>query len=299
MLTYVYSSLFDSPAQTLVNTVNTVGVMGKGIAKVFRERYPPMYREYRKLCQEKHLDVGNLHLWKGDGRWVLNFPTKTTWRMPSQLEYIEKGLNTFIDKYEDMGIVSASFPPLGCGNGNLDWEDVRPLMEHYLSKINIPIYVHNVHVGSDFVPEHLETPILPSDFAGFWQDIRAVVKKNNGLFHTGEGQQPFSIQLEDYDIAISRGGKSREKIPGEEIQNAWVILRDGILSREKFPDETSRRYKSYLFPLLKSLPYVKGAPVSPAGQKILTKSEGLFLNRQIAESREAVATENKQGCLFL
>ena len=154
MLAYLYSSLSDSPAQTLVNTVNTVGIMGKGVAKTFRERYPAMYREYRSLCDAGKLSIGSLHLWKGDDRWVLNFPTKTTWRLPSKLEYIERGLDTFVRNYERMGIVSASFPPLGCGNGNLDWLQVRPILENYLSNISIPIYIHSLHVGDEFIPEH-------------------------------------------------------------------------------------------------------------------------------------------------
>ncbi len=108
MLTYLYSSVFDSPAQTLVNTVNTVGVMGKGIAKSFRERYPSMYSEYRKLCDNGAHAIGNLHLWKGGDHWVLNFPTKTTWRLPSKLDYIEKGLETFVKNYEGMGINHAA-----------------------------------------------------------------------------------------------------------------------------------------------------------------------------------------------
>ncbi len=68
MLTYLYTSLFDSPAQTLVNTVNTVGVMGKSIAKTFRERYPAMFKEYKKLCDRGNLTIGSLHLWKSDDR---------------------------------------------------------------------------------------------------------------------------------------------------------------------------------------------------------------------------------------
>lgn len=299
MLTYLYTSLFDSPAQTLVNTVNTVGVMGKGIAKVFRDRYPAMFAEYRKLCDRNELAVGNLYLWKGDGRWVLNFPTKTTWRMPSKTEYIEKGLDTFVNNYEGMGIVSASFPPLGCGNGNLSWDDVRPLMEHYLSKINIPIYVHSLHVGSEFVPEHMVVHPVPSTVTEFWGDLTTAMHENKGLFFTGEGSHPFRVQLRDHEIGIVRGGKQREKIPFEEIENAWVILRDGILSGDKFSDETSRRYKSYLFPILKSLPYVRRAPMSRTGQKALTKSEALFFNRQSGASRDAMAAENRQGCLSL
>jgi O-acetyl-ADP-ribose deacetylase (regulator of RNase III) len=156
MLTYIYASLFDSPAQTLVNTVNTVGVMGKGIAKTFRDRYPAMFAEYRKLCDRGEFKIGDLHLWKGDGRWVLNFPTKTTWQLPSKLEYIEKGLETFVQNYEKMGIVSASFPPLGCGNGNLNWTDVKPIIERYLGKISIPIYIHSLHVGDELLSKNAQ-----------------------------------------------------------------------------------------------------------------------------------------------
>jgi O-acetyl-ADP-ribose deacetylase (regulator of RNase III) len=299
MLTYLYASLFDSPAQTLVNTVNTVGVMGKGIAKTFRERYPAMFAEYRKLCDRGDLAVGNLQLWKGDDRWVLNFPTKTTWRLPSKLEYIEKGLETFVKNYERMGIVSASFPPLGCGNGNLDWADVKPLIERYLSKINIPIYVHSLHVGDDFVPEHKEVHNVPTTLDEFWHDLRTAIHENKGVFFTGEGSHPFSVQLREDELGVVRGGRQREKIPFEEIENVWVILRDAILSVDKFSDEVSRRYKSYLFPLLKSLPYVRSARISRAGQEGLTKAEALFFVRQTGRSKDARAAEYKQECLSL
>jgi O-acetyl-ADP-ribose deacetylase (regulator of RNase III) len=301
MLTYVYASLFDSPAQTLVNTVNTVGVMGKGVAKAFRERYPAMYLEYRKLCDRGDLTIGNLHLWKSDDRWILNFPTKTTWRLPSRLEYIEKGLDTFVKNHEDMGIVSASFPPLGCGNGNLDWRDVRPLMERYLNKINIPIYVHNLHVGAEFVPEHQEIHSLPATVDKFWSDIRSAMHENKGWFFTGEGNHPFSVQLREHEkeLGIVRGGRPRERIPFEEIENVWVTLRDGMLSVDRFSDEISRRYKSYLFPLLKSLPYVRSARISRAGQEGGAKAEALFFIRRSGESKDARAAEPTQGCLSL
>ncbi|CAN5116248.1 hypothetical protein BH10PSE7_BH10PSE7_30610 [soil metagenome] len=297
MLTYLYSSIFDSPAQTLVNTVNTIGVMGKGIAKAFRERYPAMFREYKSLCDRGGLSTGNLHLWKGAEQWVLNFPTKTTWRLPSKIEYIESGLVTFVDNYERMGIVSASFPPLGCGNGNLSWDDVRPLMEHYLSKINIPVYVHSLHVAADFVPEHKEVHVVPVDFTEFWRDLQASMYENKGVFYTGEGNHPYSVHVHHDDITITRSGKNREKIPYEELQNAWVILRDGILSGDKFSDEASKRFKSYLFPLLKSLPYVRAAPMSRSGQKPSGRSEGLFLARHSGESRKATPSDSRQGCL--
>ena len=82
---HVRSSLFDAPSQTLVNTVNTEGVMGKGVAKEFKRLYPDMFQAYKRLCDRSELGIGKLHLWRSAERWVLNFPTKTTWRQPSRL----------------------------------------------------------------------------------------------------------------------------------------------------------------------------------------------------------------------
>jgi len=300
MLTYLYASIFDSPAQTLVNTVNTVGVMGKGIAKSFKDRYPSMYTEYRKLCNGDELEVGRLHLWKSDDRWVLNFPTKTTWRLPSKLKYIRDGLETFVANYKKMGIVSISFPPLGCGNGNLNWAHVRPLMEEYLGNVGIPVYVHSLHVGSEFVPEHKEPQIAPDTLAEFWLQLKSAIYENRGNFVTGEGSQPFIVKLiGEEELGIVRGGRQREKIPFEEIENSWVVLRDGILSVDKFSDEASRRYKSYLFPILKSLPYVRSARISRTGQESSPKAEALFFSRHIGESQDARGEQHKQGCLSL
>jgi O-acetyl-ADP-ribose deacetylase (regulator of RNase III) len=299
MLTYIYTSLFDSPAQTLVNTVNTVGVMGKGIAKTFRDRYPAMFAEYKKLCDRSELAIGNLHLWKGDNRWILNFPTKTTWRLPSKLEYIEKGLETFVQNYEKMGIVSASFPPLGCGNGNLNWDDVKVLIERYLSNVSIPIYVHSLHVGSEFVAEHKEVHTVPTTLDQFCHDLKATIYENKGMFFTGETSHPFSMDIRENELVVVRGGRQRERIPLEEIENLWVILRDGMLSVDKFSDEASRRYKSYLFPVLKSLPYVRSAPISRSGQDGLTKAEALFFVRRPGLSTGAQASEYYQECLSL
>lgn len=296
MLYYVYASLFDSPAQTLVNTVNTVGVMGKGIAKSFKERYPKMFSEYKSLCDRHVLAPGKLHLWKDPSTWILNFPTKTTWRMPSKIEYVEAGLDTFVRNYEAMGIVSVAFPPLGCGNGNLDWNDVRPLMESYLKSISIPVYIHSVHVGDKFVPEHHHVSV-PENFDEFWKDVRATIHENKGLFTTSENH-PFEVRMLEHELRVIRGGQMRERIPHEEIENAWVYLRDGLLSVDKFPDATSRRYKSYFFPILTSLPYVRSARISHAGQDGTSKAQALFFAKDTDHYRDAAIPQYRQECLF-
>ena len=131
VITYLDISIFDSPAQTLVNTVNIFGVMGKGIALDFKELYPEMFHKYHQLCQDKKLDIGKLYVYRTKNKIVVNFPTKKHWRNPSQIGYIEAGLQNFVVAYKNYGITSVSFPQLGCGNGELDWDQqVQPLMEY-------------------------------------------------------------------------------------------------------------------------------------------------------------------------
>jgi len=154
MITYVRTNIFESNAQVLVNTVNTVGVMGKGLAKEFKRLYPEMFKTYQKFCEEGILTVGKLQVYKTPNKWILNFPTKANWRSPSKLEYIEQGLQKFVDNYERLGVKSVAFPMLGCGNGGLSWEDeVKPLMQKYLSDLPIEIFIH-IAKQDAYKPEH-------------------------------------------------------------------------------------------------------------------------------------------------
>lgn len=157
MIMYIEGNMFESPAQVLVNTVNTVGVMGKGIALMFKKLYPDMFSKYRFFCEHKQFNIGQLYLYKTPGKWILNFPTKTTWRKPSELEFIEQGLIKFSKTYKEKGIKSIAFPQLGCGNGNLNFElQVKPLMDKYLAKLDdVDIYVYLQNVSAEVEHEEL------------------------------------------------------------------------------------------------------------------------------------------------
>jgi O-acetyl-ADP-ribose deacetylase (regulator of RNase III) len=144
MITYVEGDLLQSKARVLVNAVNTVGVMGKGIALRFKQAYPEMFKEYQQWCEQKQLTIGKLWLYKTPQKWILNFPTKEHWRAKSKMEHIEVGLQKFVATYREKGIREIAFPMLGCGNGELDWEiQIQPLMEKHLSKLPIAVYVYN------------------------------------------------------------------------------------------------------------------------------------------------------------
>ena len=163
MIRYKQGSLFESNCQTLVCTVNCEGVMGKGIALEFKKNFPEMFTRYRDACLYsktqlnhggdlwlyRYPDLEQFTLWDTDGNLnkgrqskILCFATKEHWRNPSKLEWIDRGLEEFVKRYKEWGITSVAFPKLGCNNGGLDWNEVRPLMEKHLSKIDIPVEIY-------------------------------------------------------------------------------------------------------------------------------------------------------------
>jgi O-acetyl-ADP-ribose deacetylase (regulator of RNase III) len=139
-VTVKIGDLFESSAQTLVNTVNCVGVMGKGIALGFKQRFPAMYDDYRGRCDRGEVRLGRPYLFKSKShKCVLNFPTKQHWRGVSRISDISAGLEYLKGNYREWGITSLAVPPLGCGNGQLDWEVVGPTLYRYLSQLEIPV----------------------------------------------------------------------------------------------------------------------------------------------------------------
>ncbi len=131
----VNCSIFEARTQTIVNTVNCVGVMGKGIALEVKRRFPKVYEDYLRACKRREIRIGKLDLSKRYRVWVLNFPTKAHWRGKSKLKYVEEGLKTFAANYRKWGIKSIAFPKLGCGQGGLHWNEVEPLMRKYLVRL--------------------------------------------------------------------------------------------------------------------------------------------------------------------
>lgn len=147
---YIKGNLLEAKAQALVNTVNTVGVMGKGIALQFKEAFPMNYKIYAAACKKKELKTGQLLIVKEQTlegeKIIINFPTKTEWYMKSKYEYVEEGLKELAKVIEEYKIESIAIPPLGCGNGGLKWEKVKPMIEKYLGhlkNVNIQVYEPN------------------------------------------------------------------------------------------------------------------------------------------------------------
>lgn len=156
MIHYTTGNLLEDDAEALVNTVNTVGVMGKGIALMFKERFPDIFKAYKTACERGEIETGRMFVTPTGAlhgaRYVIHFPTKQHWRPPSRLEWIDTGLADLRRVLMQEGISSIAIPPLGSGNGKLDWSEVRPLIEKHLgdlSGVSVTVYepsraYHNV-----------------------------------------------------------------------------------------------------------------------------------------------------------
>ena len=140
MITFTEGNLLDAKAEALVNAVNTVGVMGKGIALMFKEAFPENFREYADACKNKQIRVGYVFVTErrngtGGPKWIVNFPTKQHWRNPSKLEWIRDGLQDLKKFLVDNNVRSIAVPALGSGNGRLDWQIVKPVIQEALDAL--------------------------------------------------------------------------------------------------------------------------------------------------------------------
>ena len=132
MITEASGNLLEADVDALVNTVNTVGVMGKGIALQFKRAYPEMFMAYARAAKRGELSLGRMHVWETGlmtgPRFIINFPTKGHWGSKSRVDDIALGLDALVETIRDLRITSIAIPPLGCGEGGLDWRVVEPLI---------------------------------------------------------------------------------------------------------------------------------------------------------------------------
>ena len=267
-------NLFESSTQTLVNTINCVGVMGKGIALEFKKRYPEMFREYESLCS-KGLIIPGVPYYYNDlsGASILNFPTKDHWRSPSKLSYIISGLKWFRENYGSLGIKSIAFPPLGCGNGGLSWDIVGPIMYLMLNDLPIEIEVYAPYgtssekITSKFLSENAiesKEDIIGNKnmkFNKYWLLILYVVQKLNhdkyslnvgrvifqkicyvltrsGIptgFNFGKGSYgPYSSEVHDAITVLSNAGLMTERKLNRMVET--VVSPDFDILQYQFTD---------------------------------------------------------------
>jgi O-acetyl-ADP-ribose deacetylase (regulator of RNase III) len=284
VITYVDINLFESPAQTLVNTVNTVGVMGKGIAAVFKRLYPEMFQKYRQICQQRKLEIGKLYVYRTPNKIIVNFPTKKHWRNPSEISYIESGLAKFVSVYQDYGISSVAFPQLGCGHGELNWEnEVQPLMEHYLQKLPIPVYIHIYTKSPDFVPERLDNEFARQmrlerqqiSANQVWEDLNKIItSSDNNQYHI---DLLTTVKMDDEHLFFNYFNCQNSIIYRQDVEDLWNVLRlRGTLREDDFPQQINEQLVApCLLELLKQLPYIKPISLGLRQGGAISKVQGI------------------------
>ncbi len=269
MITYLEGDIFNSPAQVIVNAVNTVGVMGKGIALAFKNRYPKMFEVYREACEKKKFQMGKLMLCHAPDHLILLFPTKENWRNPSKLEYIEKGLDRFVKNYAEKNISSIAFPKLGCGNGELDWENVKPLMEKYLKPLPIDVYIY-LGLGDASIPEHKQPKEMQK-----WLRENAKDMSFNGLIDDISSQTtllPYVYYVDGQEISVYYRKGLHFKKEKEEInvdEDRFFMIWDYIRTHNIFSLESENVDSYLIYELLVNLGYLSKI-------KILDKSTNEF-----------------------
>ena len=285
MINYVVCDLFVSPALVLVNTVNTVGVMGKGIAREFKSIYPEMFADYQRLCERNQFSTGELWLYKTSNKWILNFPTKKHWRQPSRPEYIEAGLKKFVETFHRHGITSISFPLLGCGNGELDWESqVRPLMERYLKPLPITVYIHLQGRKDPFEPEHRNSKAIhewlrgePESlaFSEVWSDLKSILADQISIQRL-DRKETFTAIIDDNGETLTLGLDEQQiAVPVEAFLDLWQQIRaSGFILGDSMPYGLDA-YSGYIVAVMGQLPYVNPVSIASQYSKVNTRAVGL------------------------
>ena len=140
MIEYKTGDILSENAEALVNTVNCVGVMGRGIALQFKKAFPENFKAYAKACRHEEVQPGRMFVFEtgqlDNPRYIINFPTKRHWRGKSRIKDIELGLEAFAQEIRERGVLSVAIPPLGSGLGGLDWNEVRPRIEKALTDLD-------------------------------------------------------------------------------------------------------------------------------------------------------------------
>ncbi len=284
MIVYVVGEHYQSPAQVLVNPVNTVGVMGSGISFDFKRFFPDMFSQYQDLCQQDRFEIGQLLLYKTAHKWILNFPEKRHYRANVRTEHIADGLKKFVATHSEYGITSASFPALGQDDENLDWErDIRPMMEAYLNPLPIIVYVHLDEANNSYAPQKrnvrsvriwLNEQTQHVNFDKFWRDIQRLIQNKPTI-------RPFDKQIERFHVGVAKGKNQRGRnlvlrvnespkpifLSQSLLMDLWnYVTRTGYVLPQNLPSGLNE-YARYIIPLLSQLDYVDATQLWTVGSE--------------------------------
>lgn len=215
MIEIAKGNLLHAPVDALVNTVNTAGIMGRGIALQFKQAYPRMFRGYEAACKAGDVRLGKMHVFDlgglaGGPRWIINFPTKVHWRAKSRMKDIDAGLADLIATIRRLGIGSIAIPPLGCGNGGLNWSEVRPRIESALTElpdVRVLLYPPNGAPDAQAMPNRTERPdmtmgraalivLMDRYLRGLLDPVVTLLEVHKLMYFLQEAGQPLKLKYE-------------------------------------------------------------------------------------------------------
>lgn len=219
MIELTKGNLLEAPAEALVNTVNTAGIMGKGIALQFKQAYPQMFRAYESDCKAGDVKLGKVQVFDlgglvGGPRWIINFPTKGHWRAGSRMADIESGLQDLVATIKRLQIRSIAVPPLGCGNGRLDWNEVRPRIESAfaaLPEVRVLLFAPGGAPEASAMPNRTERPTMTMGQAalvvlmdrylkGLLDPFVSLLEIHKLMYFLQAAGQPLRLQYEAKDF---------------------------------------------------------------------------------------------------
>jgi O-acetyl-ADP-ribose deacetylase (regulator of RNase III) len=273
-LHYQTGDIFEAETQVIVNTVNCQGVMGKGLALAFKQRYPAMFPIYQQECKTGKLRIGHPTLYTKSSPWILNFPTKNTWKANSKIEYLEQGLEYFADNYKKAGITSIAFPKLGAQNGKLSWDDVGPLMAKYLGQLDIEIHIYVT------VEDQQYQPVDTSKIAEVWKQFN---------------EMSLEALLANVKLSKVEAKKLLEIRQSVELQSM------ADLPVDKLAKVSIKRIKEYMNTLLDTH---NPLPGMPSAQKVEQNQPAKEVKRRATRTKSipvqltAKQTSNPQPALF-
>jgi O-acetyl-ADP-ribose deacetylase (regulator of RNase III) len=255
MLEYRHGNLLEADTQALINTVNCVGVMGKGIALQFKQAFPENFKQYAKACKENKVVPGEMFVVPIESlfdptRYIINFPTKRHWKGASKIEDIESGLHALVDVLQKYNIQSVAVPALGCGNGGLDWRDVRPMVEEAASQLSdtrFVVYPPSNHISADKIVVRTTKPTLTRARAlllkimdiygrpGYELSTLEIQKLSYFLQEAGEPLQlkfekaQYGPYAENLNHVLQRLDGHYIRGYGDRSQKARIYLLDGVV----------------------------------------------------------------------
>lgn len=254
-MTVLIGDIFESKAQTLVNTVNTVGVMGKGIALGFRKRFPEMFDDYVRRCERHEVQLTRPYIYRRlTPPHIINFPTKDHWRSVSKLDDITKGLRYLQAHILEWGVTSLAVPPLGCGEGRLEWRVVGPTLYRHLGALGIPVELY-------------------APFGTPYDELRPEFLQHGELAASSQQQPPAPFRVEPGWVALVA---IIEQVSKERYH--WPIGRIGFQKVAYFATEVG---------IPTGLTYRRGSygPYAPEVKQVLSSliNNGLIVERKLGK----------------